>query len=127
MIPGTNEAGGKPTMRTMTSEDLVRAVTELSTPAARLVPGSAIEAWCRSRRIDTGEGRHNRFFEATDHGEAATLHRLAKFKKGCHQNADVAWCLVERATPELVTRERTQGWRRLPFDRSRGRWRWQCR
>jgi hypothetical protein len=111
----------------MTSEDLVRAVAALSTPAARLVPGSAIEAWCRPRRIETDgpDGRHNGYFETADHGEAANLHRLAKFKAGCHSRADAAWCLIEHATAELVAEVRGR-WRRLPFDPVRGRWRWQC-
>jgi hypothetical protein len=115
-------------MRRMTSEDLVCAVVDLSKATARLVLGRAIETWCRSRRIDTGagQGRHNHFFEAADHGEGARSERLAKFKLGCHRNADVAWCLEKHATAELVAEVRRQGWRRLSFDRARGRWRWQC-
>jgi hypothetical protein len=111
----------------MTRDNLVQAVTAL-TPATGcpIVTSAQIKAWCLAQNpiVEIGvnqAGRANRHFEDADHGEAAGLGRLAKFKNGFGQSDDVGWCLIE----DLARcAECNQAWRQLPFNPATQRWDW---
>lgn len=113
-------------MRRMTRDDLVQAVRDLTRSVGPLVDRPSIEDWSRRHNIDIGQGetRKNTFVEAADHGEAASGHRLAKFKQGTSRTDPVAWCLVAQLPAARAAAKKSGGWRELPFDRTRGRWRW---
>lgn len=110
----------------MTSEHLVDAVDALWTPSCPIVDGDAIRAHAVGRFDHGGtQARWGRFFELSDHGEAATRARLAKFKRGNYQSAPVGWCRVENAAAATAWgTKQARPWRRLRFDARRGRWIW---
>jgi hypothetical protein len=93
-----------------------------------LVSSRDIEAWCvsQSPTIDYGadEPRRNAFFEDADKEEAATDHRLLKFKEAVKRNARNYWA---RATHAKAARQeaRARGYVEVPWDPYKKRWDWQ--
>lgn len=112
-------------MPDITADILVDIVSELtlrlSTP---LVAAKEILDYCKTTdiRVEDNNGRRNYdLLEAADNVEAASQHRLQKFKRGSRQQARVAWALFAYLDAANQWADEN-GWLLVPWERESSRW-----
>ena len=109
-------------MPMLTSDMLVRVVTELSRQTRTIVPAKAVLDWCRRHNVDyQGAGLNYQTIWDADVNEARGQRRLRKFKRGWSSQSRVGWTLIELA-PNASQTLASADWHEVSWNGKRWVW-----